>query len=175
VTYLALRGYAPVASTGSLDEAPWLIQRGAVRVIGRSEISDRPERTLGSELWDGAIDCVGGETLHQVLRSMRYGSAVAASGVVAGAQLSTTIYPFITRAVTLVGVDAVKASHETRERVWRALGQLAPRVHFSSLVDRVVGLEGIADAIEDVRAGRTRGRILVQLDDRVDETLNRTG
>jgi acrylyl-CoA reductase (NADPH) len=171
VTYLALRGYAPVASTGSLDEAPWLIQRGAARVIGRNELSDRPNQTLGSELWEGAIDCVGGETLHQVLRSLRYGSVVAASGVVAGANLSTTLYPFITRAVTLVGVDAVKASVATRERVWRALGEVAPRVNFSSLVDRVVGLEGVAGALDDIRAGRTRGRILVQLDPRVDGAL----
>lgn len=63
VTYLAARGYQPVASTGSPEHAQWLIERGAVRVIGRSDVSDRPERVLGSELWDGAIDCVGGETL----------------------------------------------------------------------------------------------------------------
>src|ERR1019366_1240895 len=52
VTYLALRGYAPVASTGSPGETQWLLDRGAVRVVGRSELSDRPKRTLGSELWD---------------------------------------------------------------------------------------------------------------------------
>ncbi len=164
VTYLALRGYAPVASTGSPEATSWLLDRGAVRVVGRSELSDRPDRTLGSELWDGAIDCVGGETLHQVLRSLRYGSAVAACGVMAGGDLSTTIYPFITRAVTLVGVDAVEASDATRQRVWRALGELAPRVDFASLIDRVITLEGVAGALEDVRAGTTRGRVLVQLD-----------
>lgn len=170
VTYLALRGYAPVASTGSPEEARWLLDRGAVRVIGRTEISDRPNRTLGSELWDGAVDCVGGETLHQLLRSLRYGAAVAASGVVASAEISTTLYPFITRAVTLVGIDTVAATDATRQRVWRALGEMAPRVDFASLVDRVVELEGIAGALDDVRAGRTRGRILVQLDPGVDDT-----
>lgn len=170
VTYLALRGYAPVASTRTPSEAQWLIDRGAVRVIGRSELSDQPDRILGSELWDGAVDCVGGETLHELLRSMRYGATVATSGVVAGAELATTLYPFITRAVALVGVDAVEASAATRQRVWQTLGEVAPRIDFLSLVDRVIGLEGIAIALEDVRAGRTRGRILVQLDHHSDET-----
>ena len=84
VTYLALRGYSPVASTGSPDGAEWLVNRGAVRVIGRADVSDRFDRMLGSELWDGAVDCVGGQTLHQLLRSMRYGTSVAASGILAG-------------------------------------------------------------------------------------------
>ncbi|HEY5103990.1 MAG TPA: oxidoreductase, partial [Acidimicrobiales bacterium] len=76
VTYLSLRGFEAVASTGSPTESRWLIERGASRVIGRSEVSDRPDRVMGSELWDGAIDCVGGETLHEILRSLRYGAAV---------------------------------------------------------------------------------------------------
>lgn len=163
VTYLALRGYEPVASTGSLDEAQWLIDRGATRIIGRSDVSDRPDRLLGSELWDGAIDCVGGETLHQLLRSLRYGAAVAASGIVASADLSTTLYPFITRAVALLGIDTVEATSATRQRVWRVLGEMSLRVDFSSFIDRVIELEGIPRALDDVRAGLTRGRILVQL------------
>ena len=171
VTYLALRGYKPVASTGSPGEAEWLIDRGAVRVIGRSELRDRPDRMLGSELWDGAVDCVGGDTLSQLLRSLRYGATVAASGVVAGGELATTLHPFITRAVALVGVDAVEATTATRQRVWQALSDVAPRINFSTLVDRVIGLEGIANALEDVRAGRTRGRILVQLDHQSDGAL----
>lgn len=161
VTYLAQRGYRPVASTGSPAEATWLRERGAVDVIARGEISDRPGRVLGGERWDGAVDCVGGETLAEVLRSLRYGAAVAASGLVAGADLVTTVYPFITRAVCLLGVDAVEALPATRERVWSALGDVAPRVDFDALTDRVVGLEGVGEAIEDVRAGRTRGRILI--------------
>ena len=66
LTYLALKGYRPVASTGSPDEAEWLEARGATRVIGRDELSDRPDRVLGSELWDGAIDCVGGSSLASI-------------------------------------------------------------------------------------------------------------
>jgi acrylyl-CoA reductase (NADPH) len=164
VAYLAARGYQVVASTGSQDEAQWLHERGATRVVGRDEVSDQPNRVLGSELWDGAIDCVGGATLAQVLRSLRYGAAVAASGLVANAELATTVYPFITRSVSLLGIDSVEASVETRERVWSALGALIPSLDLAPLVDREVALEGLSDALEDVRRGTSRGRILVRTD-----------
>jgi acrylyl-CoA reductase (NADPH) len=163
VTYLAAKGYQPVASTGSPDEAAWLIARGATQVIGRSDVSDRPGRVLGNELWDGAIDCVGGETLAEILRSLRYGAAVAASGLVASAELTTTVYPFITRGVALLGIDAPEATPATRSRVWTALGEIAAQVDFSTLADREIGLSDLDEALEDVRRGVTRGRILVSL------------
>ena len=162
VTLLALRGHQPVASTGSLQESPWLIDRGAVRVVARDEISDRPDRVLASERWAGAVDCIGGDTLHQVLRSLRYGGAVAASGLVAGTELATTIYPFITRAVSLLGIDAVEATRATRERVWAVLGEMSPLVDFTALIDREVSLEELGDSLDLVRRSATRGRILVR-------------
>lgn len=161
VTYLAARGYRPVASTGSPEESQWLTERGAIRVVGRDEVGDQPGRVLGSELWDGAIDCVGGETLAQILRSLRYGAGVAACGLVASADLNTTVYPFITRNVGLLGIDCVEATNATRTRVWSALSEVAPRVDFAPLVDRLIELEELPAALDDIRNGRTRGRILV--------------
>lgn len=163
LTYLALKGYRPIASTGSSDEAAWLMERGATRVIGRDDVSDRPERLLGSEMWDGAIDCVGGATLASIVRSLRYGCAVAASGLVASPELSTTVYPFITRSVALIGIDAVEATTSMRESVWHALGEIAHLVDFSTFVDREITLDGLERAIDDIRAGKTRGRVLVRL------------
>ena len=66
--------------------------------------------------------------------------------------------------MTLVGVDTVQANSASRQRVWRTLGELAPRIDFTSLIDRVIALEDLSLALDDVGAGRTRGRILVQLD-----------
>lgn len=161
VAFLAARGYSPVASTGTSSESQWLLDRGASRVIGREDVADHPGRVLASETWSGAIDCVGGETLAQIIRSLRYGAAVAASGLVASAELATTVYPFITRSVALLGIDSVEATTATRARVWAALGVLAPHVDFEPLVDREVRLEELGAALEDVRNGTTRGRILV--------------
>ena len=161
VTLLAARGHLPVASTGSPDAREWLLERGAHSVIGRDEIADRPDRVLASERWVGAIDCVGGATLHQVLRSLRYGAAVAASGLVAGTDLTTTIYPFITRSVALLGVDVVEARPATRARVWAALGDAVASIDVNALVDHEVTLEELNDALEVVARGASRGRIVV--------------
>ena len=162
VHFLALRGYRPIASTGSREHVAWLEHLGAVGVIGRDEISARPERVLDAERWDGAVDCVGGATLHAILRSLKYGAAVAASGLVASAELTTTIYPFITRGVALVGIDAVEATAHTRHRVWRSLADLAPAIDFSALTDSEVTLDELRGALDAVRNGTTRGRILVR-------------
>ena len=161
VFYLARRGYRPVASTGSPDATAWLQGLGATEVIGREDVADRPDRVLGSERWDGAIDCVGGPTLAQVLRALRHGAAVAASGLVASADLATTVYPFITRAVSLIGVDAVEAPSSQRARVWSEIARTARAQDLDVFVDREVGLGELAAALLDVREGRTRGRILV--------------
>jgi acrylyl-CoA reductase (NADPH) len=162
ITFLRASGYQAVASTGSPEESQWLLERGATRIIGREEIADRPDRVLAGERWSGAIDCVGGETLHHILRSLRYSAAVAACGLVASPDLHTNVYPFITRAVSLIGIDAVEAPEATRRKVWAALGEIAPKVDFAPLVDRTVGLDELTSALDLIRNGKTRGRILVK-------------
>jgi acrylyl-CoA reductase (NADPH) len=161
VALLAASGYRPVASTGSPAATSWLEHLGAVRVIGRDDVADSPGRVLASPTWAGAIDCVGGDTLAQILRSLRYGAAVAASGLVGSAELATTVYPFITRSVALLGIDSAEATTSTRGSVWSAIAALAARVDFEALVDREVQLEELPAALEDIRDGKTRGRILV--------------
>jgi putative YhdH/YhfP family quinone oxidoreductase len=160
VTLLARRGHRVVASTGSPEHAEWLARLGASAVIARDAIADRPDRVLAGERWAGAIDCVGGDTLHQILRSLRYGAAVAASGLVASPELATTVYPFITRAVSLIGIDSVESTSERRALVWEQIARSA-RDEDVALVERVVGLEGVVDGIAAVGASATRGRWLV--------------
>jgi acrylyl-CoA reductase (NADPH) len=160
VMVLAQRGHHVVASTGSPDHAAWLRALGASDVCGRDEITDRPERVLGTERWANAVDCVGGATLPAVLRSLQYGGAVAASGLVAGSDLVTSVYPFITRGVSLIGIDAVEAPPDERTRVWNELGaiRLDPRI-----VESVIGLADVPGALNLFASGATRGRILVDV------------
>ena len=162
VAALAARGYRVVASTGSPSSHEWLRAHGATAIVGRDDIADRPERVLATERWSGAIDCVGGNTLHQVLRSLRYGAAVAASGLVASADLVTNVYPFITRSVALLGIDAVEADAQTRSDTWQLVSDVIESIDSESLVDSEITLEDIPNALRIISNGATQGRILVR-------------
>jgi putative YhdH/YhfP family quinone oxidoreductase len=160
VTFLARRGFRVVASSGSSHYREWLLALGAAEVIGREGIADRPERVLASERWAGAVDCVGGETLHQILRSLAYGGTVAASGLTGGSDLATNVYPFITRAVSLRGIDIVESTSEARRRQWLDIAT-ATRNDDEWLVDDVLALDEVPAGLERLRAGSVRGRLLV--------------
>ncbi|HZU78682.1 MAG TPA: acryloyl-CoA reductase [Acidimicrobiales bacterium] len=162
VELLAGRGHHVVASTGRADaEGTWLRDLGAAEVIGRDAIDDAPGRVLGGERWAGAVDCVGGETLARILRSLRYGGAVAASGLTGGNDVHTTVYPFITRQVALLGIDSVQTDRSRRSAVWKRLaGDLRPR-HLDELVEQEVDLNGLPAVLERILRGKVRGRVLV--------------
>ncbi len=159
VHYLQQHGHGVTASSGSPEHRDWLLALGAGEVIGRDDIDDRPDRVLGTERWAGAIDCVGGAALTAILRSLRYGATVAASGLVAGAELAGTVYPFITRAIRLVGIDAVEAPTSERDQVWARIAQIAGDE--DRLVERTISLSEVPEALEVIRRGLTRGRWLV--------------
>jgi acrylyl-CoA reductase (NADPH) len=130
-------------------------------VIGR-DLVERPERVLGPERWYGAVDCVGGNVLAAVLRSMRYGGVVAASGLTGGSELSTTVYPFIVRAVSLIGIDTVQTPIDERVAVWSDLATAFDVETLDAMVAKEVGLDELSEALATIIAGGVRGRILVQ-------------
>jgi len=162
VALLARHGYEVVASTGKADEHDYLRRLGAAQVVGRDVVDVAPGRVLGPEQWAGAVDCVGGATLAGVLRTVRYGGAVAASGLTAGTDLPTTVYPFIIRGVALLGVDSVATPIDVRRSLWATVADELPADLLELMVDREVGLDGLAAVLPQVLAAGIRGRVLVR-------------
>ena len=74
-------------------------------MIDRDSLMDGDSKPLMSEQWAGCIDSVGGQMLARVLSQMKYNAAVAAVGLAGGADLPTTVIPFIIRGVALLGID----------------------------------------------------------------------
>jgi putative YhdH/YhfP family quinone oxidoreductase len=162
VSLLAQHGYEVVASTGKEAEHPYLRSLGATTVIGRDEVMGDEGRVLGKERWAAAVDCVGGETLAAVIRSLRYGGSVAASGLTGGNAFGSTVYPFIVRGVALLGVDSVLTPIEERRAVWANVRSDFPQATVAAMVAEEVGLDGIDGALVDMAAARVRGRVLVE-------------
>jgi acrylyl-CoA reductase (NADPH) len=161
IDILAARGYEPWAATAKVDASGDLEALGAARILDRSEIT-APGKPLESQRWAAAIDSVGGPTLPYILRTLRYGGAVAACGNAGGTTLETTVFPFILRAVRLVGIDSVEVPIEERRALWGRLSdELRPR-HLA-LGLRSVGLHELDPALDAIYAGEARGRWVVDV------------
>ena len=131
-------------------------------MLNRSELADAPPRALDRERFAGGVDVVGGSTLANVLSQTRWGGCVAACGLVGGADLPTTVHPFILRGVTLAGIDSVRVPLGLRERAWqRLVSDLPPAVIEEMTV--VEPLEKVPELAEQILAGRTRGRVAIEV------------
>jgi len=163
VDLLAAAGYQVVASTGKAEATDRLKALGASEVIGRlPEDPDAKPRPLGKTRWAGAVDCVGGATLADVLSTVKYGGAVAASGLTGGASLHTTVMPFILRGVALLGMDSVQMPIGPRRNLWDKLGSSLRPQHLSE-VSRDVDIKDVVAVLDEVRAGKYSGRAVVRV------------
>jgi acrylyl-CoA reductase (NADPH) len=161
VALLSSAGYEVVASSGKTAEHEYLKALGAAEVVGR-QFAEDDGRTLGPQLWSGVVDCVGGVALAQALRTVRYGGAVAASGLTGGNELATTVYPFIVRGVSLLGVDTVEVPIEERRALWNDMAAEFPLDRIEDMVNEEIGLDGLTAALGRVLDAAVRGRILVE-------------
>jgi acrylyl-CoA reductase (NADPH) len=163
IDLLAAAGYQVVASTGKSEAADHLKALGAADVIGRLPADpDAKPRPLGKTRWAGAVDCVGGTTLADVLSTIEYGGAVAASGLTGGPALNTTVLPFILRGVALLGMDSVLMPIGPRRELWKLLGSsLAPK-HLDAIANDV-DIKDVVEVIDAVRAGKYSGRAVVRV------------
>jgi len=162
VDMLANLGYEVVASTGKPDEADFLTALGASSIIDRNVLSEEGRRPLEKTLWAGAVDCVGGVTLANVLKQIHYGGSVAASGLTGGPGLPATVLPFILRGVNLLGIDSVELPMDARRAAWaRIATDLKP-----SNLDQIghdITLDDLDTVLTDILAGKARGRSVVKL------------
>lgn len=165
VGMLAQRGYEVVAATGKAEAHEWLRGLGAAAIVGRDEVVGEESRPLSKGRWAAAVDCVGGPMLAGILRTLRPGAAVAASGNTAGPKLETTVLPFILRGVALLGVDSAYCPYDVRRAVWQRLaGDLRPRGLEESIAHEISGLgDDLREALRKVLHGEMTGRTLVRI------------
>jgi len=162
VDMLAKLGYEVVASTGKPESSQFLLDIGATSIIDRAELSEESRRPLESTVWAGAIDCVGGVTLANVLKKIHYGGSVAASGLTGGAGLPTTVMPFILRGVNLLGIDSVNVPIERRRAVWHRISTDLKPSNLSS-IGHDITLDDLDAVLTGILAGKVTGRNVVNL------------
>ncbi|MFD2925047.1 acryloyl-CoA reductase [Halobacillus naozhouensis] len=163
IAMLAKRGYEVEASTGSIEHKDYLLDLGAGSVISREDVYDGKLRALGKQRWVAAVDPVGGEPLASLLSQLQYNGAAAVSGLTAGTNIPTQVYPFILRGINLLGIDSVYCPMETRKEIWNRLaGDLKINDTFNRIKE-VISLEQVPETLTKILEGKTRGRTIVKL------------
>ena len=161
VALLGKLGYSVTAATGKPGEAAYLTSLGASAVIDRAELS-AAGKPLQKERWAAVIDPVGSHTLANALAQTRYGGVVAACGLAQGADLPTTVMPFILRGVTLAGIDSVMAPIAVRRQAWARLASDLDPSKLAAITEEVP-LESAIDKAHELMQGKVRGRIVIRI------------
>lgn len=161
IALLARLGYEVHASTGRPQEETYLRGLGADAIVDRYTLS-QPGKPMAAERWAGAVDCVGSQTLVNVLAQVRYGGAVTACGLAQGMDLPASMAPFILRGVSLIGIDSVNAPTAHRQAAWTRLARDLDLNKLTAL-STVVGLGEAVNTAAKTLTGKVRGRTVVDV------------
>ena len=162
IDMLSGRGYDVVALTGKADEEPYLRSIGAKEILLR-ETLDLGRRPMEKAQWGGAIDNLGGDYLTWLTRTVDYGGNIASIGLAASAALSTTVLPFILRAVCLLGINSVDTPSILRRAVWNRIGGDLKPQHLDTIGHKTISFDELPDAFQAYIDGTVTGRVVVNI------------
>lgn len=118
-------------------------------------------KSLAKPYLIGGIDTVGGEILSGMLKATRYMGTVTCCGNVASASLETSIFPFILRGISLVGIDSVEVPMELRLKIWSLLAGHWKPESLNSIVE-VIDLDQVSEKLNLMLKGSSHGRYILK-------------
>ena len=162
IAILSRLGYSIISSSGKKDASVFLKNLGASKVIDRDILSKKSGFNLLKEEWIGAIDSIGGNTLSTLLKSCKQNGAVVSIGLVESSDLNITVFPFILRGVSLLGLSASETSMKDRKKIWEKLSNEWKPENIDDLVT-VCNLEGLSREIDRINTGDKIGKVVVDM------------
>lgn len=164
VAILAKAGYEVIAVTGKSNAKEYLQHLGAARIENRDFVNDTSGKFLLRPKWAGAIDTVGGNILHTLLKACSLEGNVVSTGLVSSPKLDATVYPFILNGVSLLGIGTAETPMSTRLLIWNKLLNDWNVKDKLNVIAREVTLEELNNTyIDSILAGKIMGRIVVKI------------
>ena len=162
VSILAGMGCRVAAVSGKPQAAELLRSLGADTILSREEAGAGWDKPLLKSRWAGVIDTVGGEILASAVKSLMPRGVAVCCGNVASPDLPLTVFPFILRGASLIGIDSQNCAMAERKAVWQRLAGDWKPARLDALC-REVGLEDVEKEIEVILTGGQLGRVLVRI------------
>ncbi len=165
IDIFARRGHSVTAISGKRDQAAFLKSIGAQRIMSREEfLEDRSP--LAPPLFAGALDNVGDAYLDRLLARMQPAGKVAVAGMAVGTALTTTVLPFVLRAVDILGINVSRQLQMAeRRRLWGRLATDLKPSHLSAIA-RPIPFEELDAAMDRFFNVTTIGRVVVEVGSR---------
>ena len=161
VKLLSQLGADVTAVTGKVDSEDFLKSIGAVEVINRQQLAENFHQPLASGKWDIGVDVVGGEMLAGLMTCLKLGGSVACCGLVGGSTIETTIFPYILRGNSLIGIDSGNIPISEKEEIWMLFAN-EWKIELNDL-SRTITLNELDQEIESILKGGQVGRVIVSL------------
>ncbi|MUP15462.1 oxidoreductase [Ancylomarina euxinus] len=156
-------GFEVIAATSDLNDGDEILKKlGASSRIDKTETDDQSGRPMLKPKWAGAIDVVGGNVLSTLLKACQPMGNVTCCGNIGSGDLEGTVYPFILKGISLIGIDSQNCPMGLRQKVWDKLGQEWK----CEELDKVViesSLKELDAYIDKMNDKKSRGRVIVKL------------
>lgn len=162
IALLKKLGYEVIAFSGKPDKSEHLISLGAREVLHRDTINEVQKAPVAKALWANAIDTLGGDYLANVLKQLKPGGAVASCGLASSPALSLTVLPFITRGVSLLGVDSVYIPLSDKQDIWQRVASDMKLDNLTQYCEEI-SLAQTPEYLDRFFAGSVLGRYVVNI------------
>jgi putative YhdH/YhfP family quinone oxidoreductase len=162
VALLKKIGFSITGVTGKASEHDFLQKLGCGEILNRQQATGRSSAAMLRERWAGVIDTVGGDILASAIKATCYDGVVTCCGNAASGDLPLTVYPFILRGVTLVGIDSASCPMVRRKSIWEKLAS-DWKLNMLDELTSCISLDELESAIDAMLAGQARGRMVVDV------------
>lgn len=162
VALLSKLGYTVICVSGKSDQINFLKQLGASEVIDRETVLAFKGKAMAKPLYQAALDTVGADMVAALIPQIMAEGAVSTCGMIAGTQVEASIFPFILRGVSLLGVDSVEIPLTSKQEVLNKVAEewaLPVLNELTTDIDR----EELAATLAKILAGQGVGRYRLAL------------
>lgn len=162
LSILSKLGYETVAVSGKESEYPFIESLGAGGIISRTDFLALDKKPILSSKYAGGIDTVGGVILENIIKSLKPLGVVTTCGSVSGTELNMSVFPFILRGISLIGVSAQNYPMELRAKLWEKIADEWKPTNLMNIYNEITLLD-LPDAISQILKGGLKGRTVIKL------------
>jgi putative YhdH/YhfP family quinone oxidoreductase len=164
ISLLTKLGYTSVAISGKEDESAFLQSLGVSEIISRIKFQEKNDSPILSSQYVGGIDTVGGTILENILKTLKPLGVVTTCGSVSSTQICTSVFPFILRGISLIGVSSQNYPQPLRKVIWENFSKEWKLDNLFQLYTEI-GLNDLKTYLNLILEGKLKGRTIVKLTD----------